>query len=74
MPMVSGEGVTENEAISHATASLKSQLATGKFVNIEVDADLSMQYAGIFADDPTFDDWMAKLEIIRREANMVVDN
>ncbi len=79
IPMVIiGEGVTENEAIAHAKASLKAQLSTGKFVNVELDStselNFGMEYAGIFADDPTFNDWMAKLESIRNEANMVVDN
>jgi len=85
MLMVSGEGVTENEAIAHAKVLLKSQLATGKFGNIEVgsevdsvnaasELDFSMQYAGIFADDPTFDDWIVKLTSIRKGANMVIDS
>lgn len=32
-----------------------------------------MQYAGIFADDPTFEDWTQKLALIRQEANSAED-
>lgn len=79
MPNLTAEGRTEEEAIANAKAALESQLATGKFVTIEVnpneqpEAASQMRYAGIFADDPTFDDWMKKLAVIRKEAN-AVDN
>lgn len=80
MPTVRGEGVTEEEAIANAKAALESQLATGKFVTIELDlgaqphtSAFSMQYAGIFADDPSFEDWMEKLALIRQEANAAAD-
>ena len=33
----------------------------------------SMQHAGVFADDPSFDDWVEKLTLIRAEANAEVD-
>ena len=32
-----------------------------------------MKYAGVFENDPTFDDWMEKLAEIRRIANEVED-
>jgi hypothetical protein len=32
-----------------------------------------MKYAGIFADDPTFDDFMEKLAVIRKQANATED-
>lgn len=54
-------------------------MAIGEFVTIDVQLgqaeppEHSMQYAGIFADDPTFDDWMEKLVAIRQEANRVED-
>ena len=79
MPNLTAEGRTEEEAIANAKAALESQLATGKFVTIEVKpndqppAAFQMRYAGIFADDSTFDDWMKKLAVIRKEANAVDD-
>ena len=33
----------------------------------------AMKYAGVFENDPTFDDWMEKLAEIRRIANEVED-
>lgn len=32
-----------------------------------------MRYAGIFADDPSFEDWEEKLALIRCEANAEID-
>jgi hypothetical protein len=32
-----------------------------------------MRYAGIFADDSTFDDFMEKLALIRQESNAIKD-
>jgi predicted RNase H-like HicB family nuclease len=76
MPNLTVEGTTEEEAILKAKAALESQLATGKFVTIEVNPNnqpnetvSQMKYAGIFKDDPTFDDFMEKLAVIRLEAN-----
>ena len=75
MPNRKAEGRTEEEAIANVKAALELQLARGKFVTIEVnlndqpEARSQMRYAGIFADDPTFDDWMKKLDVIRKEAN-----
>jgi predicted RNase H-like HicB family nuclease len=76
IPNVSVEGATEAEAIAKLQTALKAQLATGKFVTIEVDVTPPHQTgenhpAGIFANDPTFDDWMEKLATIRQAANAV---
>lgn len=32
-----------------------------------------MKFAGIFADDQTFEDFMEKLRLIREEANQVIE-
>lgn len=78
MPAVSAEAATEEEAIALAKAALESQLATGKFVTIEVAPTVRphasafpMQYAGVFADDPSFEDWVEKLQLIRQQANAI---
>lgn len=80
IPNLSVEGTTEAEAIAKIKTALESQLATGKFVTIEVDAAADSTHtafpiscAGIFADDPTFDDWMEKLTVIRQDANASED-
>jgi predicted RNase H-like HicB family nuclease len=76
IPNLTVEGKTEEEAIIKIKAALETQLAMGKFVTIEVESPVSpeattptMKYAGIFADDPSFDDFMEKLDRIRQEAN-----
>ncbi|MBV8883316.1 MAG: hypothetical protein JO235_04860 [Chroococcidiopsidaceae cyanobacterium CP_BM_RX_35] len=70
------EGTTEAEAIVKVKAALELLLAGGKVITIEVnpaeqtdELAIPMKYAGIFAGDPTFGDWMDKLATIRREAN-----
>ncbi len=80
MPSVIVEANREEEAISKFKSVLQAQLATGKFVTIEVnpkeipDQEITqMKYAGIFASDPTFDDFMEKLAVIRKELNATQD-
>ncbi|GAA6617297.1 hypothetical protein NUACC26_031070 [Scytonema sp. NUACC26] len=80
IPNVMVEANTEEEAISKVKFALQAQLATGKFVTIEVNSKqiphqetTQMKYAGIFANDPTFDDFMEKLATIRKESNTTID-
>ena len=80
MPNVMVEANTEEEAISKAKSELQAQLATGKFVTVEVNPQqitdgetTQIKYAGIFANDPTFDDFMDKLAAIRKESNATTD-
>jgi len=80
MPNLRVEGETEAEVIAKVKTALEDQLATGKFVTITVneapelpETTPPMKYAGIFADDSTFDDWMEKLAAIRQSANAVND-
>ncbi len=79
-PSVMVEANTEEEAISKVKTALETELATGKFVTIEVNPKelphqeiTQMKYAGIFAKDPTFDDSIEKLAAIRKESNTIVD-
>lgn len=80
MPNVIAEANTEAEVIAKIKSVLEAQLATGKFLTIEVNPQVipheettQMRYAGIFANDPTFDDFMDKLAIIRQESNAKID-
>ncbi|MBW4670438.1 MAG: type II toxin-antitoxin system HicB family antitoxin [Cyanomargarita calcarea GSE-NOS-MK-12-04C] len=80
MQNVMVEGNTEEEAISKVKSLLQAKLATGKFVTIEVNPQeiphqetTHMKYAGIFANDPTFEDFMEKLAGIREESNATTD-
>ena len=89
MPSIAVNGSTEGEAFTKAKAELELQLATGKIFTISVEPSTSpktideistengsassLKYAGIFENDPTFDDWMEKMEEIRKAANQVED-
>jgi predicted RNase H-like HicB family nuclease len=77
MPSIAVDGDTEAEAIANAKTALESQLAMGKIVTISIEPQTSsiptMPYAGILANDPTFDDWMEKLANIRQVANQIED-
>jgi predicted RNase H-like HicB family nuclease len=80
MPNLTVEGSSESEAIFKVKSALETQLATGKLITIEINPEIQsepnltqMKYAGIFADDPTFDDFMEKLAIIRQESNSQID-
>lgn len=67
---------TEEEAIANVRQALQSRLSQAKIVAIEVESPM-VQYkenpwtlcAGTLKDDPTFDDFMEKLQQIRREGN-----
>jgi len=78
VPNLTVEGTTEAEAIYNAKSALEAQLARGKFVSIEVNSEVEtnapqIKYAGILALDPTFDDFMDKLALIRQESNALTD-
>jgi predicted RNase H-like HicB family nuclease len=73
MPSVSVEGTTEDEAIAKVKTALEAQLATGKLVTIEVADEMAqgtdpwIKNMGIFADDPTFDDFLKEVEAYRQQ-------
>jgi predicted RNase H-like HicB family nuclease len=78
---VMAEAETEEEAIIKIKTVLTSQLETAKFITIEVGASTSseqnrpeMKYAGILANDPTFEDWMQKMAAIRQQTNEMNDD
>lgn len=73
LPGVTAEGHTKEEAIAKAKAMLEEQLATGEFITIEVESqsatsesDPWIKHLGIFADDPTFDDFLAEVAAYRQ--------
>lgn len=79
MPAITGEDTTEEEAIAQAKARLQSQLATGKFVTIEVGStnrpnesvnhDPWLKHLGLFANDPTFEDFLEEVATYRQKAD-----
>ncbi len=83
IPDCRAEGRTEEEAIAAVKTALTERLSRGKVVTIEVESPQQLRlggpagltdnpwlkYAGIFADDPTFDDFLEKMAQYRREEN-----
>lgn len=68
------DGNTEEEVIAKIKTALKSQLATAKIVTIDIDSespqaetDPWIKHAGIFADDPTFDNFLEEVAAFRRQ-------
>lgn len=86
MSNVVADGKTEEEAISKIKVALTAQLAVSKLVIIEIEPDSVdkekaeeeendpwIKHAGIFADDPTFDDFLEKVAAFRRRADSDAD-
>ena len=77
LPGCAAEGSTKEEAIGNAKRVLQQQLQTGEFVTIHFDwpsdgkTDPWIQHMGFFANDPTFDDFLAEVAAYRQQ---VVDS
>jgi predicted RNase H-like HicB family nuclease len=76
IPNSTVEGRTKEEAIALAKAALETQLASGELVTIEVGEERSQQetdswlkHMGIFASDPTFDDFLAEVAAYRQQVS-----
>jgi predicted RNase H-like HicB family nuclease len=75
MSGVIAEGETEAEAVSRVKTALEAQLETAKFITIEVSqprnfaTDPWLKHFGVFADDPTFDDFLEEVAAYRQQRN-----
>ncbi|BAZ09787.1 hypothetical protein NIES4071_15970 [Calothrix sp. NIES-4071] len=76
IPNCSVVGSTRKEAIEIAHACLEDQLANGDLVTIEVQVapnriedDPLIKNIGIFADDQTFDDFLAEIAAYRQQVD-----
>ncbi len=73
IPNCTVEGNTKEEAIALGKTAFENQLANGELVTIEVESQQMQQEndpwirnIGIFADDPTFDDFLAEMAAYRQ--------
>jgi hypothetical protein len=66
-------GKIRDEVITRIRCEIVKRLAQSEIVTIEIDlAELKnpwIRFAGMWADDPNFDEFVAELKRIRREAN-----
>jgi predicted RNase H-like HicB family nuclease len=76
IPNLTVEGKTEEEAIEKVKAALETQLAIGKFITIDISPNLPtpetdpwLKNLGLFADDPTFDDFLAEVAVYRQSVD-----
>ncbi len=76
IPNLTVEGKTEKEAIANVKTALETQLALGKFVTIDISPNLPtpgtdpwLKHLGLFADDPTFDDFLAEVATYRQSVD-----
>ena len=74
LPNVTANGITEKEAIDRLKDILDAQFKNGKLVTIDIDvpsekslekSDPWITNAGIFKDDPTFDNFLAEMKAYR---------
>ncbi len=72
LPDCVGTGETRDEALANVTDALASRLTQGEIVNVEVGepAHPWLPWFGMFADDPTFDDYLAEVAAYRQEVNV----
>jgi len=70
-PEIVAEGDTEQEVLMKAQADLKSLLAEGRIVQLEIDVTPDehpwRRFAGMFADDPDWDEFQASIQQYREE-------
>lgn len=74
VPDCVAEGVTQEEALTKATAALRARLAKGQLFTVEVEempaketANPWLEIHGSLRDDPTFDDFMAEIAHSRQQ-------
>jgi len=71
------KGKTEEEAFNNVRLAVTSRLQQSKFVTLDIQNDESndpwMKFAGIWENDPTFDDFLAEIkayrEVLDKELN-----
>lgn len=78
IPDCVGAGESAEQAVNQVRAELQEYLRGGQIVSIEVavlgkglTGNPWIDTAGIFKDDPTFDDFLEKMQEYRREENAI---
>ncbi len=65
-PEIVVEGETEEKALAHARADLEALLLTGRIVPLEVEVKPDQhpwsQFAGMFADDPDWENFQKAID------------
>jgi predicted RNase H-like HicB family nuclease len=76
IPGCTTEGTTREDAIAKAKQVLQERLANGELVTIDLDSpangqdiDPWIKHIGAFANDPTFDDFLAEVAAYRQQVD-----
>jgi len=76
-PGVAASASTREEALSRLRQILQRRLASGEIVNLDVEVPQSehpwLKHAGLFADNPMFDEVLKEIEAYRRELDSETD-
>jgi predicted RNase H-like HicB family nuclease len=69
-------GKTRDEALTNLKVALNARLSQGEIVTVEVGEPEHpwLKGAGLFKDDPTYDDFLAEIEAYRREVDEAESN
>ena len=70
-PDCAAVGTTRDEAMADLTRALNERLSQGEIVTVEVGEPEHpwLKGAGLFEDDPSFDDFLAEIECYRHEVD-----
>ena len=71
LPDIVASGSTEEEALEQVKAAITTLRANSRIVHLNVpplseDSDPWLQYAGLWADDPDWDDFQREVEAFRQ--------
>ena len=76
IPDCTAAGTTREEAVTKARRTLQQHLENGELVTIDLDSpsngqviDPWIKHMGIFANDPTFDDFLAEVAAYRQQVD-----
>lgn len=76
-PGLTVSAATRDEALANLRKLVKRRLASGEIVNLDVEVPESehpwLKHAGIFADNPLFDEVLEEIEVYRRELDTEMD-
>jgi predicted RNase H-like HicB family nuclease len=80
IPNCQAEAPTREQALEALKTRVAARLETAEILSLEIQASLSrknekpwMQYAGVFKDDPHFDEFQQSIQDYRQEIDLLTD-
>lgn len=71
LPDCVGRGQTRDEAVANLKAALSDRLSKGEIITVEVGEPEHpwLKWAGMWSDDPTFDEFLGEMASYRRQVD-----